>query len=512
MSQPIAAVKTVESVIAGSPGLTNDDWSSSTTHQHEIEHLVEANMGSELTTSTIDFVDLHAGSLDTAIDRLVNTSPFQDLEKIVEKCYSENFDASNKRTKPEDPPKVTSTSFSLFDMLDRQNVAFTVPPRITATQVIEAHQREKRDVRGQTLDLGLTAECQSSLELLEKADNIEDLSPDPDTWEQVRQILYTGLVTSTRRIGIRSRYFQVHKSLLDICWRESERGNNQTQSWDLLQNLVGSVLILSDDILKAFYGDMSDIPLTNEYMNFYWDLIQHLLASLTHIALNYITTCAGDEKQIERMIMGMCFILAHDCATILTAAMDPLAGWFEVWARFIPPKRMAAIIQCSGLGGSALLKCRRSATSDVARKLVDELNRCGCIEFITTADIELAVHFQSLSILRSILYQCGSSKFVVVMLFQQFTNRDKLSTEKGNHLSNFLTQNGIVCTNTVQEILDELQICVDGPIAHGISELSNAVDAVFEPFQDALASNELHLLPHIEWACNSSLEIYAKLK
>ena len=497
----------------------NDYCSSSATHQDAMDQLVEENMGSELSASAMEIVGLPRGSIHRTVDRLTDSSSFQALQDVVEKCYAKKLDASNKRPNDApDQPKVTTTSFSLFDILDQQKAAFTLPPRITAAQVIDAHQREKRDVCGQTNNSDLTNGYQSSLDLLEKAENIEDLSPDPETWEQVRQILYNGLVTSARCIEIRSRYFQVHKSLFDISRRGSERGNNKTQSWDLLQNLIGAILILSDDILKAVCGGGFNIPSTKECMNLYWDLIQHLIASLSYFALDYITACVGDEQQIERMLVGMCLILAHDCATIVTAAIDPLAGWFEVWGRFIPPKRMVAIIQFSGLGGSVLRKYRRSVTSNFARKLIDELNRCGCKEFITFADVESAIHLQNLSTLRLILYQCGSSQLAVAMLFQQSTNYAKLSREKECHLSSFLTLNGVVCTNIMQRILDELQIHVECLLTQGISEFSKAVDTVFEPFlgvlssNDPLTPNEMHLLPHIEWVCKSSLEIYDQLK
>ncbi len=73
-------------------------------------------------------------------------------------------------------------------MMDSQSnggvLALAFPPRITAHNVIEAHRRHVGNPGYQ--------EGESALELLEKADDVEDLSLDTEIWEEVRMILFEG--------------------------------------------------------------------------------------------------------------------------------------------------------------------------------------------------------------------------------------------------------------------------------------------------------------------------------
>ena len=100
---------------------------------------------------------------------------------------NDNVAASKKAKNPKAPAAAAPTSFSLFDMLDSQKGGgFSLPPRIMAHQIIEMYQREKNDTVGNNTEGG---EQSTTLELLEKAGDMEDLNPDPDAWEEIHQIL-----------------------------------------------------------------------------------------------------------------------------------------------------------------------------------------------------------------------------------------------------------------------------------------------------------------------------------
>ncbi|EJK50578.1 hypothetical protein THAOC_30390, partial [Thalassiosira oceanica] len=92
-------------------------------------------------------------------------------------------------TKDNSASIIMSKSFSLFDMLD-SNAPFAAV--VTAQQVIDSHANEdSRASDGKTL------------ELLERADDIESLSQDSAAWDQVRTILASGLSHSNAQVAMR---------------------------------------------------------------------------------------------------------------------------------------------------------------------------------------------------------------------------------------------------------------------------------------------------------------------
>jgi hypothetical protein len=442
-----------------------------------IHQLVESSMGAEITASA-NAISEASDSLDDAICHLVESPSFRVIQGVVRDCNASlnkedciSNEVSNKRPKTPDPPKETAPkSFSLFDMLDQQKGGFALPPRITAYKVIEARQREQLDNN----DVSNFDNVEKCLDLLEKANDIEDLTPDPDSWEQIRQILYEGLTMSTCSTEKQTRYLTVHTSLMDIC----QRGNqisNKLQCWDLAHNLASFILLRVNDIAEE--AGMSD-------RNLYCHAMHQLLNSLQHMALDYITSCVGDETQIERMVTTLCLILTMDTAACITAVIDPLAGWFEVWARFVAPKRMLTIIQCTGLCGVILQRCRQR-------------------------DVEHANFLQSLSVLRTIMHQCETSVATISTLVQFTNSGSSFSSCENSLLSTLLTSNGVSCKERVQEHLNQIEKEAQLKSSqHSVELPPDAVDLVFQPFQDALASNALSEVPHVKWLCVSSLELY----
>ena len=479
-----------------------DGESSSILHQYAIEQLVESALGAEIDAAANSDIASSVDSFEYAVCSLAESTSFRFLQEAVQQCNtslseedtSGTSNDSNKKPKTPDATKAKPTSFSLFDMLDQQKGGFVLPPRITAYKVIEAHQREKDGVFDGNTD------CKSSLELLEKADDIEDLNPDPESWEEeVRQILYNGLVDLNKSTDTQARYLKMHKTLIDICQPGNGASNNKAQCWDLVQNLVGFILTQSCDFMRKSHEVEPDSAI-KQRMDLYWDTIQLLLASMEHLALDYITSCVGDERQIERMVLGLCLILADDTAASTLSALDPLAGWFEVWARFVPPRRMMTIIKCSGLGGTVLQRCQQLGASDPTKKLAGALQRCK--KSTTLRNVEHAQHLQSLSILRTALYQCGPSDGAAAAAIAQQSYEKSL-------LSACLTSAGVACTERVQELLDQAEVEFD---KHDPQMLRKALELVFQPFQNALSSKELYEDPHVQWLCTSSLELYHKLK
>lgn len=468
--------------------------------KHDIEQLVESSMWKELTASAHAINDSDEDILNDTISSLTKSSSFRSIHGAVQHWHlssrdgNDTTDYSNNTPKTSDPPKAAPTSFSLFDMLDQQG-AFTLSPRITAGMIIEAHLREEADDHISDGD----SEQKSCLELLEKAEDTDDLSPDPETWEQIRLILFHGLTASTNNNSIitkQSRFLQVHTNLLSICQRGNVGGNNKAQWWDLAQNIVGSVILHSRDLINNLDQFEGDIASMNQYMNFYWDLVQQLLASLSHLALDYISSCVGDEKQIERMVLGICFILVNDCSAITAAAIEPLTGWFEVWARFVPPKRMLAIVTFSELGGVVLQRCYQLGACNSIKKLVIMLNRGN--ESITAGAVEHANYLQSLSILRTLLHQCSSSSLTTI--HRQFADLDKVADKLDGTLSFFSSTNGVAQTDYSHRLLNQVNVEMGDC-------KQDSIDVVIKPFRDALASTELNEVPYVKWLCNTSLDI-----
>jgi hypothetical protein len=97
-------------------------------------------------------------------------------------------------------------------------------------------------------------------------------------------------------------------------------------------------------------------------------------------------------------MLGMCDMLSDDYTATIWAKMEPYAGTFEIWSRFVDPERFASIIYASGLGGLVLQRCERF--------LGDE----DCIK--TDENFNL---LQSLSILRTIVFRCHWSRHALSM-------------------------------------------------------------------------------------------------
>lgn len=324
----------------------------------------------------------------------------------------------NPRYAVMNPPMVAtaaipSTSFSLFDMMDSSSSSsFAFPTRITADKVIEAHRRSS--IENNTIDHNsCNDDVESAISLLEKADDIEDLSPDPEIWEEIRLILYYGL-TQSPDIKDVTRYITVHVMLHKLCLGN---GTMTVQLWDLVWNLIESILFLSRRLYAEKDGLVSDSS-----KDLCQDILQSILNVLSCTQSDYIFSGVGREREIETTILGMCNMLSDDYTASIWAKMEPYVGTFEIWSRFVDPDRLASIIYASELGGMAMQRCERC------------LGNKGCIK--TDENF-----IQSLSILRTIVFRCHWSRhYALSMTTYEYTHRTTCSTRQHINFKDFHLQ------------------------------------------------------------------------
>jgi len=484
----------------------NDGESSSSEEEmivrrHALEQLVESTLGADITAAARRLVANEDGSSSrelaedneifcrNAANELMGSPSFRLVQDAVEECSfqlpaaapsstagkeDDKVVANNKKAKiPESStPSAAPASFSLFDMMDSQKGAFALPPRIMAYQIIETYQREKNSTVGGD-DVATTTtpdDGKSTLELLEKANDVEDLSPDPDSWDEVRQILYDGLTNSINPDDA-SRYLKVHKSLFEKC-----RGDNacSSQLWGLAQNLVGSILTFP----RQFEEEES--VSTRYSMDLCWDIAQSLLDALSDLAVDYITSCVGNEGEIERMFLGICTILSDDSLACIMGMMEPMAGWFEVWARFVDPSKFMTIIHVSGMGGVVLRRCEclgRNTSSESISKIIQKAG---------SGEIEHCNFLQSLSIIRTILFRCGGSREVVSMIHHQYSIGSKSSTA----LNSFLLPHGVISLDDMQTLLKLAEEGRKQRIDTQHMGTHDEVNAVLKPFRGVIQVKE----------------------
>jgi len=344
-----------------------------------------------------------------------------------------------KSTSEDDTPSKASapTSFSLFDMMDAQKGAFSLPPRVMAYQVLETYEREQKS--GKSIEDGKS----TTLELLEKADDMEDLSPDSESWEEIRTILYNGLINISNNIDEASRYLEVHISLHEKC-----RNNNAliSQLWGLAQNMIGSLLHFSNQFEEEKTGISSDS--SKHAMDLCWDITLAILNVLSKMAIDYVMSAVGNELEIERMVLGICLILSNDYLACIMGMIEPKSGFLEIWSRFVDPKKFMSIIQVSGLGGIVLKRCESLGRNDSSKSICKMIQSTEIeIDSTLLADMEHSNFLQSLSILRTILFRCGGSREIVSLVHDQFTS-DIIAS-----CASFVLDKGVASTNDVQAIL-----------------------------------------------------------
>jgi len=367
-----------------------------------------------------------------------------------------------------------------------------LPPRIMAQQVIDADQRHVNNIMttnnsnddtvqnyssssDNTADFTQQAtnnnnNSKSALELLEQAEDMEDLSPDVDSWEQILSILYRGLSNKTN-VKERRRYFKVHMLMFDKCQKTNGGGGGmfRSQTWGLTFNIVGFILSLSNEFDKT-----EDEQIITD-LDLYWDSCHHLVLSLSHLAMEYVTSSVGHEKEMERMSLGLCSILCTDVSSCVLAMMEPMAGWFEVWARFVGPSTLMSILRVSGLGEVVLRRCESRGRNEASKRLHEMIRQRDGSSSVTPTleDLEESNFLQSLSILRVITSRCDATLGSMGSIFCCNAT-----------LSSFLSADGIVSSDEVQAMLGTKEQCLS------IAEQEEMRSRLLKPFRDVLLLRE----------------------
>jgi hypothetical protein len=504
--------------------------------------------------------------LEEEITKLMSTSSFQEINAQIIKCplslllpsskqqtttitSDDENDDRNKTTtlkqltttnnavanKPTTTTTAAVTSFSLFDLMDSQTGgggAYTTlfPPRIMAHQVIDAyhHQQQQQQHDGgnsnnsnnnnssnddttiQSTSNNKLIISSSAIELLEQAEDMEDLSPDVESWEYIRSIiLYRGLMITNSKEkdnnndvegGVqqqRWRYLKVHKLLFDKCRGGGGGGEIimsmfRNQTWGLTFNIVGFILSLSNELFDDNNKNekMITIMQDDDDLDLYWDSCCYLLYSLSHLAMEYVTSCVGYEKEMERMLLGLMNILCKDVSACVLAMMEPMAGWFEVWARFVGPSKLLAILRVSGLGRVVLRRCECRGRNEASKRLYENLlprRRVGrrSSESPTLQDLENSNFLHSLSIIRVITSRCNVTLESMRWIF---CGNATLSS------SSFLSVDGIASSDEVQTMLeksgnDEMEDVKEQQSSLIVMQ-KEITARVLKPFRDVLLLNE----------------------
>eukprot|EP00984_Skeletonema_dohrnii_P022144 scaffold11256_cov80-Skeletonema_dohrnii-CCMP3373.AAC.4 len=493
---------------------------------HALDQLLESKLGNEITRCAQQLAinnkhnndnsgNIRSIVLEEEVTKLMGTPAFQQINAQIRECplslilpskqttsvnNSSEDDRSNKKSRDEstaaannNKPAAATTSFSLFDLMDSQKGSFMLPPRIMAQQVIDADQRHVNnimttnynndEVQNNPSSSDNTADStqqatnnsnnsKSALELLEQAEDMEDLSPNIDSWEQIRSILYRGLTNKTN-MEERRRYFKVHKLMFDKCQKTNGGGGGgmfRSQTWGLTFNIVGFILSLSNEFDKK-----EDEQIITTDLDLYWDSCHHLVLSLSHLAMEYVTSSVGHEKEMERMILGLCSILCTDVSSCVLAMMEePMSGWFEVWARFVGPSTLMAILRVSGLGEVVLRRCESRGRNEASQRLHEMIRqRDGSSVTPTLQDLEESNFLQSLSILRVITSRCDATLGSMGSIFCCNTTS-----------SSFLSADGIVSSDEVQAMLGTKEQCLS------IAEHEEIRSRLLKPFRDVLLLRE----------------------
>jgi len=148
------------------------------------------------------------------------------------------------------------------------------------------------------------------------------------------------------------------------------------------------------------------------------------------------------------------------------------------------------IIHASRLGGVVLRRCEslgKNSSSESIWNLIHN-NRSGVGDECSTslADIEHCHFLQSLSILRTILFQCGGSREVVSVVQNQFSSELKAPTTH----SSFLLPHGVAGSDDVHTLLNEVekrQYQCNQTRQIGVHD---AIHSILKPFRSVLQVKE----------------------
>ncbi|KAL3827631.1 hypothetical protein ACHAXA_000504 [Cyclostephanos tholiformis] len=280
----------------------------------------------------------------------------------------------------------------------------------------------------------------------------------------VRTILFDGLTSSPpthddddiddndhrTTAMVAMRYLKVHVTLHEKC-----RCNVALtgQLWDLVLNLIGSIHVISHQLFgeeassslsSLSSSSSSSSSISDRSIDLCLDVVRSTLATLSIAASDHVVSGIGREREVEMTLLGMCALLSDECASIVLGIMDPYAGTFEVWSRFVDPDRFVSIMVASGLVdrvlprlteerctlpvGNGSIPIEGGRIRDAMASTHFLLRVCSAASMTapppddppTLADVKRCALLQSLSILRTVVFRChGSPGLVVSMIHRQ---------------------------------------------------------------------------------------------
>jgi len=399
------------------------------------------------------------------------------------------------------------------------------------------------------------------------AEEVEDLHPDHELWEEVRTIMFDGLTSSSSSSSsddddddgdAAMRYLRAHENLHEKC-----RGDASAlvQLWDMVRNLLGAILVLSRRSFEEEEGEEEDgassssssssrsssssSSTSDRSLDFCFDVVRTTLSVLSRTACDHVVSGVGREREVETTLLGMSIVLSDDLASSIWDTMDPYAGTFEVWSRFVDPGKFVSIVQASGLGGAAFRRCEeeqeeeeerrrrppsvandgrnvpteggriRETTTTMARvrrrARVDASRRTSCSppfdDRPPLADVKRCASLQSLSILRIIVFRCHGPREVVFAMRRR-ERPDIRSTDMP-----FLSpRGGIVGSDDARSIIEKAEEhrklqCGQRPNQLDVDE---GIGSVLEPFLRVIRakeSDEVSIDRDLELLCTQTISL-----
>lgn len=219
---------------------------------------------------------------------------------------------------------------------------------------------------------------------------------------------------------------------------------------------------------------------------------------------------------MERMILGLSYILCTGVSSCVMAMMEPMAGYFEIWTRFVKPDRLLSILRVTRLGEIMLHRCECRGQNESTKRLHELIKFHHCQKrgdndtscSTTLQDLENSNFIQSLSILRVTLFRCNviSSK----RLWSIFASGNDVTAT--TTASSFLMADGVISSEEVQSILDKDK---DYEKEDSTEELQNDVRTrLLKPFCDVIRlskSNPDLVSDNLEILCTQTISLIEKL-
>jgi len=393
---------------------------------------------------------------------------------------------------------VAAKSFSLFDMLDSQQVAApTHLDRVSAEQILDVFATSPPGDGGEEQESpSASATCRheqynSAASLLERVDDMEDLLFDPfgsgDVWPDINRVLRSGLGISCcdNDVGtpyrpssdILIRYARIHSHLDGLCGQSSSYGIDfGIQRVDLATNVADAVNGREDGWYQVD---------STQQIRFDRDM-----AILVRTLIDLLTSAAPTlesipEEDCKRFVSSAVRIFAKKEADIspahAIASRDPYADCFSLVGRFAQPAILVQLSVETGMLSDVIERCNGEQGISIAATDAS-MDNLDMVTVGTTSDLEHCFFLQSLSILRTFLVATAGSE----ALFPYQLNRSTGPITEGDTLRVLNPFVNVLAAGVSEggDIVDEAlaSICEEASSAmlRGIMRNKRVFEAVFD--------------------------------